>query len=46
VLTPIGLFLSYKAATDSVIFDIEVYKRFFIRLFKFKKVIKDNQLEN
>jgi lipopolysaccharide export system permease protein len=41
VLTPIGLFLSYKAATDSVIFDIEVYKRFFVRLFKFKKVIKD-----
>jgi lipopolysaccharide export system permease protein len=36
ILTPIGLFLSYKAATDSVIFDIEVYKRFFTGLFKRK----------
>jgi lipopolysaccharide export system permease protein len=39
ILTPIGLFLSYKAATDSAIFDIELYKRFFTRLFKFKKAI-------
>lgn len=29
VLTPIGLFLSYKAANDSTLFDIELYKRFF-----------------
>jgi lipopolysaccharide export system permease protein len=36
VLTPIGLFLSYKAATDSVIFDMEVYKRFFNKIFKRK----------
>lgn len=28
VLTPIGIFLSYKAANDSVLFDAEVYKRF------------------
>lgn len=34
VITPIGIFLSYKAATDSVIFDTELYKRFFTRLFK------------
>ncbi|HWZ16557.1 MAG TPA: LptF/LptG family permease [Mucilaginibacter sp.] len=34
IITPIGLFLSYKAATDSVIFDMELYKRFFTRLFK------------
>lgn len=33
VLTPIGIFLSYKAANDSVIFDAESYKRFFGRLF-------------
>ena len=39
ILTPVGLFLSYKAATDSAIFDGEVYKRFFIRLFKFRKKI-------
>jgi len=36
ILTPIGLFLSYKAATDSVIFDLEAYKRFFTNLFKYK----------
>lgn len=36
VLTPIGLFLSYKAATDSVIFDIEIYKRFFNKLIRRK----------
>src|SRR6185503_18879447 len=34
VVTPIGLFLSYKAATDSQLFDIEAYKRFFNRIFK------------
>ncbi|QJD94749.1 YjgP/YjgQ family permease [Mucilaginibacter robiniae] len=27
VLTPIGIFLSYKAATDSALFDVEIYKR-------------------
>jgi lipopolysaccharide export system permease protein len=37
VLTPIGLFLSYKAATDSVIFDMEAYKRYFNKLFKRKE---------
>lgn len=34
VLTPIGLFLSYKAANDSVLFDLEAYKLFFNRLLK------------
>ena len=28
VLTPIGLFLSYKAANESVLFDVEMYKKF------------------
>ncbi|HEY9197027.1 MAG TPA: LptF/LptG family permease [Mucilaginibacter sp.] len=37
VLTPIGLFLSYKAATDSVLFDMEAYKRTFNRWFKRKQ---------
>jgi lipopolysaccharide export system permease protein len=37
VLTPIGIFLSYKAANDSVLFDMESYKRFFNKLFKTKK---------
>ena len=27
ILVPIGLFLTYKAANDSALFDIEVYKR-------------------
>jgi lipopolysaccharide export system permease protein len=36
-LLPIGLFLSYKAATDSAIFDMEIYKRFVNRILaKFK----------
>jgi lipopolysaccharide export system permease protein len=38
IITPIGVFLSYKAATDSAIFDMEIYKRFFIRIFKRAKV--------
>jgi lipopolysaccharide export system permease protein len=36
IMTPIGIFLSYKAATDSAIFDMELYKRFFNRIFKRK----------
>lgn len=38
VITPIGMFLSYKAATDSALFDMELYKRFFTRLFKRNKI--------
>ena len=37
VLTPIGIFLSYKAANDSVLFDMEAYKRFFNKLLKSRK---------
>nr|WP_218625322.1 LptF/LptG family permease [Mucilaginibacter sp. dw_454] len=38
VITPIGIFLSYKAATDSALFDMEIYRRFFEGLIKrFKK---------
>ena len=36
ILAPVGVFLSYKAANDSVLFDMEVYKRFFNNLFKRK----------
>lgn len=39
ILTPIGLFLSYKAANDSVLFDIDAYRRFFVGIFKRKKEI-------
>jgi len=41
VITPIGIFLSYKAATDSVIFDMELYKRFFNKLFKREKAVDE-----
>jgi lipopolysaccharide export system permease protein len=34
IITPIGMFLCYKAATDSALFDMELYKRFFNKLFK------------
>jgi len=37
IITPIGIFLSYKAATDSAIFDVDIYKRVFNKLIK-KKV--------
>jgi lipopolysaccharide export system permease protein len=36
IITPIGFFLSYKAATDSVLFDMDSYKRYFNKLFKRK----------
>jgi len=39
ILTPVGLFLSYKAANDSVLFDTDAYKRYFARLFKQKKAM-------
>jgi len=34
VLTPLCIFLTYKAANDSALFDLEAYKRFFS---KFKR---------
>lgn len=43
VITPIGIFLSYKAATDSALFDMELYKRFFNNLFKSNK--KEDDVE-
>jgi lipopolysaccharide export system permease protein len=48
ILAPMGLFLSYKAANDSVIFDADSYKHFFVRLFKRKKEIlsKDQELKD
>ncbi|MFI5162532.1 MAG: LptF/LptG family permease [Sphingobacteriales bacterium] len=38
VLTPIGLFLSYKAANDSALFDKEAYTRFFNRLIRKRSI--------
>jgi len=37
ILFPIGLFLTYRAATDTLLFDPEVFKRFSIKYFKKKK---------
>jgi lipopolysaccharide export system permease protein len=34
ILTPVGLFLSYKAITDSAIFDTDSYKKFFKRVLR------------
>jgi len=34
ILAPIGLFLTYKAANDSALFDIEVYKKMVKKLYK------------
>jgi lipopolysaccharide export system permease protein len=43
VLTPIGFFLSYKSANDSVLFDMDLYKRFFVNLFKRKNTSVANE---
>ena len=32
ILTPLGLFLTYKAATDSAIFDVDIYKKFVLKI--------------
>jgi lipopolysaccharide export system permease protein len=42
ILTPIGLFLSYKAATDSALFDIDVYKRYLNKLLDAGKRFSSN----
>ncbi len=34
ILSPIGLFLTYKAANDSALFDIEIYKRIFKKIMR------------
>jgi lipopolysaccharide export system permease protein len=37
ILTPVGLFLSYKAANDSALFDMESYKRFFNKILRMRR---------
>jgi len=37
VLTPLGVFLTYKAAIDSAIFDVDYYKQQFLKLVKKKE---------
>lgn len=36
ILTPLGLFLTYKATADSALFDVDAYKNLFKKLFKKK----------
>jgi len=35
-LSPLGVFLTYKATVDSVLFDLDIYKRWFKRIFSKK----------
>jgi lipopolysaccharide export system permease protein len=37
ILTPVGLFLTYKATIDSALFDVDLYKNLFKKIFKIKK---------
>jgi lipopolysaccharide export system permease protein len=39
ILTPIGVFLTYKAANDSALFDRDAYKKFFRKLFRRDKKV-------
>ncbi|MCF0199586.1 MAG: YjgP/YjgQ family permease [Bacteroidaceae bacterium] len=45
VLAPIGTFLTVKANKDSVVFNIEGYRRFFMRLFGLRETRKLNRKE-
>jgi lipopolysaccharide export system permease protein len=38
ILVPLGIFLTYKAATDSALFDTDKYQRFFSKLFPKKDI--------
>lgn len=37
ILTPLGIFLTYKATVDSALFDLDYYKQLIVSLFKKKK---------
>ena len=37
ILTPVGIFLTYKATVDSALFDLDYYKQLIVGLFKKKK---------
>jgi len=42
VLTPLGIFLTYKATVDSALFDIDYYKQLLLSIFKRKKLDANN----
>jgi len=37
ILTPLAIFLTYKATVDSALFDVNYYKQFFIKLLRIKQ---------
>lgn len=39
ILTPVGLFLTYKATIDSALFDVDVYKNLFKKFFRKKSKV-------
>lgn len=41
ILTPLGLFLTYKATIDSALFDVDLYKNLFKKVFRKKKAVND-----
>jgi len=45
ILAPIGFFLTYKANRDSVVFNMEGYRKFFMRLFGLRESRKLNRKE-
>lgn len=45
VLSPLGIFLTYKATVDSALFDIDYYKQLIVRFFK-KFLPNKKKLEN
>lgn len=38
ILTPVGLFLTYKASIDSALFDVDLYKNLLKKIFKKRKL--------
>ncbi|MEE1945374.1 LptF/LptG family permease [Pedobacter sp. KR3-3] len=42
ILTPLGIFLTYKATVDSALFDIDYYKQLIVGLFKKKESKKSS----
>lgn len=45
VFLPAGIFLTYKAANDSVVFNINAYSEFFLKIFNFLKKKNKDQVD-
>jgi lipopolysaccharide export system permease protein len=46
ILLPLGIFLTYKATTDSVILNIDTYFAFFKKINIFKKIKQKRRVED